>query len=70
MRQTFRDPQYVIHDIMLEWEQEYGYDIPAEDRLILAQRIVRGLGDEYGTTRIYNDHYSLIPAIGPTLGAA
>jgi hypothetical protein len=67
---AFRSVPSVVHDIIGEWELEHGYTIDADDRYALAVLLVTALGDEYGTTRIFNSHYTLIPAIGPTLGAA
>lgn len=69
MRIPYRSAVGLVHDVIGEWECEYGYDINAQDRYLLAQMLTRAFADEYGTTRIKNDHYTLIPA-DPPLEAA
>jgi hypothetical protein len=58
---SFRIPRELVHDLIGEWECEYGYDIKAKDRHDLAERLIAGFYEEYGRTRIYDAHYALLP---------
>ena len=67
--ERFPAPEYVVHDVIGEWELDRGYDILATDRHDLAVMLVRALGESYGTTRIFNDHFVLVPSERPLRAA-
>lgn len=69
MRIPYRTPAPLVHDVIGEWELEYGYDINAQDRYLLAEMLVKAFAEEYGVMRIKDDHYTLLPA-EPVLKAA
>jgi hypothetical protein len=67
--ERFPDPEYVVHDVIGEWELDRGYDIHATDRHELSLLLIRAFTETYGVMRIRNDHYVLMPAEKPVRAA-